>query len=218
MGWFSWKQYALGGIFAIIVILGNCCGAYGNEEILKNLKDAEVINNATEQGKQLQKIRRFWVVRPCVIEWSKDNPETGEMFVGYETQWYRFLVPNRIKRVGWNDWVIPEITRFGVIKSYVIYGETKNGKWFIVRPGNGSLPVFFRNRDTWLEELVTLGETNTPEMVNIREGYHKAQRSLWIGRIFGGAMLVGIVSLPWMIARYIRLRKKVKKRAKSSSK
>jgi len=136
------------------------------------------------------------------------------MFVGYATQWYRFLIPNRIKRVGWNDWVIPEITRFGVTKDDVIYGEMKNEKWFIAKPGEGLLPVFFRNKDTWLEELVELGITDAPKMANITEGYHKAQRSLWIKRITWGAILAGIVSLPWMIARGIRLRKKVKKRSK----
>jgi hypothetical protein len=217
MGWFPSKQLSLVCISVIVIISGNFCDVYGDKEIIKNLKDTEIIRDGTNQAEKLQKIRRFWVVRPCAIEWSKENPETGEMFVGYSTHWNRFLVPNRIKRVGWNEWKVPGITQFGVLKSYVIYGEMKNEKWFIVRPGNGSLPEFFRDREKWLKELVTLGGTNTPEMVNIREGYHDAQQSLWIERIGLGAMLVGIVSLPWMIARHVRLRKKLKKGSKPSS-
>ena len=215
---FFQKKHSLGCIFAIILNLGICCGAYGNDEIINKTRDSEEINDATKQTGEVQRIRRFWVIRPCAIEWSKDNPQTGEMFVGYATEWYRFLVPDRIKRVGWNDWVIPEITRFGVIKDEVIYGEMKNEKWFIAKPADGSLPIFFSNRDTWLQELSQLGATDTPEMVTIPEGYHDAQQSLWIGRVAWGGIIAGIVSLPWMVARYIRLRKKVKKRGKSSSK
>ncbi len=218
MGWNLSKQLSLACIFVIILILGNFCNVYGDKENVKNLNDADVINAVTEQAKKLQKNRRFWVVRPCAIEWSKENPQTGEMFIGYSTPWYSFPVPNRIERVGWDDWIIPEITRFGILKNYVIYGEVKDEKWFIAKPGDGALPEFFRNKDTWLEELVELGGTDTPEMVNIREGYHNAQQSLWIGRIASGAFVAGIVSLPWMITRHLRLRKKLKKGAKSSSK
>ena len=221
MGWFREflrKKHPLACLFAFILILGNCCGVYGNEEIITKARESEVINDAAKYPGQVQRIRRFWVVRPCAIEWSKDNPETGEMFVGYATQWYHFLVPDRIKRVGWNDWVIPEITRFGVIKNKVIYGEMKNEKWFIAKPGDDSLPVFFNNKDTWLQKLTELGVTNTPEMVTISEGYHDAQQSLWIGRVAWGGIIAGIVSLPWMIARYLRLQKnRKKKRSKLSS-
>ena len=212
------KKHLSACIFIIVLILGNCCGTYGNNDIVKKVKDGEVIDDAAQQARQLQKVKRFWVIRPCAIEWSKDNPETGEMFVAYSTEWYRFLVPDRIKRVGWNDWAIPGITQFGVIKDDVIYGEMKNDKWFITKPGDGSLPVFFSNRDAWLEELTRLGANDTPQMVNIRDGYHSAQKTLWIKRIAYGAIFAGVVSLPWMIARYLRLRKNLKKGSKSSSK
>lgn len=193
-----------------ILVFGSCCDVYGNDsdKIVTNVKDA------TKQAGQMQKIRRFWVVRPCAIEWSKDDPSAGEMFVGYSTPWYRFLVPNRIKRVGWNDWAITGITQFGVTKDNVIYGETKDEKWFIARAGDGSLPVFFRDRIAWLQELTKHGAGDTPELIDIPQGYHDAEQKLWIGRIASCAFLAGIVSLPWMIARYLRLRKKVKKRFK----
>ncbi|MCK5113443.1 MAG: hypothetical protein KAR11_01620 [Phycisphaerae bacterium] len=202
-------------IFTIVLILGSCSAGFARDEVPT---DPQLVNAAQEQMQRAKKLRRFWVVRPCAIEWNKDNPETGEMFVGCATQWYHLLVPGQIKRVGWQEWYVPNITQFGAIKTDVIYGQTNDERWFIAKPGDGSLPVFFSDEEKWRLKLADLGLDGEPEMVNIRDGYHAAQQSLWIERIAWGGIFAGVVSLPWMIARYLRLRKKLKKGSKSSSK
>ncbi|MCD4699680.1 MAG: hypothetical protein K8R91_03795 [Phycisphaerae bacterium] len=147
---------------------------------------------------ELARVRRFWVIPPCAIQWKPDGTEPAKLFIGYHAPWDDFTFPGGIGHVGWIKWSVYGVKEYGVIGRASIYGSTIDGRWFIAHVG-GTLPIYFDNIEDWKKEIIAIGGPFEPVLITVEEGYRSAMYAIWLKRIIVGVLVITLFLLPWII-------------------
>ena len=147
---------------------------------------------------ELARVRRFWVIPPCAIQWEPDGTEPAELFKGYHAPWYEIITPGGIGKIGWSEWSVDGVKDYGVIRMSSIYGSTIDGRWFLVSAGGG-FPRYFDNIEDWRQEIIERDGPSEPVLITVEEGYRSAMRAIWLKRIIVGVLVVTLFLLPWII-------------------